>query len=162
MKNKSMIAAALLPILIVGCSNSALEDRIKELEAQVAAPVETTTTVAPTTTTTVAPTTTTEAPKPAATTPRYSAPTRMDEELYLDWVALMGPDLYWELSDQDLLDTAYMVCAFHDAGGDLQGISEILVEVINSYRLQWASDQWAAMTAGAVVYLCPEHSWMYE
>lgn len=154
---KTFIAIA-LAVPLVGCSNSALEDRIKELEAQVAAPAESTTT----TTTTVPPTTTTETPKPTTTVARYSAPSWNAEDDYMDWIYQMAPDLWWELSERDILDTAYMICAFHDAGGDLQGISEILAQVINDYRLQWAADQWAALTAGAVVYLCPEHSWMYE
>lgn len=103
----------------------------------------------------VAPTpTNTWTPEPPAPNPVY-----VDEQSYLDTVNGTYNEYVLGTSDSELLDYGYGICDYLDSGYDLYDIIDLVVENTTDPE---EAEAWGAITAGAMLYLCPEYDYMLD
>jgi hypothetical protein len=62
-------------------------------------------------------------------------------------------------TEEQLLQMGLLVCEEFDRGSTLDQVTMALVEVLNDSNTAYLAEGMAAVTAGALTYLCPEHSW---
>ncbi len=104
---------------------------------------------------------TTPAPTPTSTWTPDPEPVYSDEELFLDAVSVYGNDITDYMSDSDLLEMGWTVCDVLDEGYTLDDIvNEFLYNSTLSTEEEFAAV--GTIVGGAVVYLCPEYSYMID
>lgn len=103
----------------------------------------------------------TSAPTPTSTWTPDPEPVYSDEELFLNSIDLYGNDITDYMSDADLLDMGWTTCDVLDQGYTLEDIANELV-----YNSDLSTEEEFAavgtIVGGAVVYLCPEYSYMID
>lgn len=120
-------------------------------------------TVEPTTTTTDAPVRTTTT-QPASTRPPaiVDVPAVYDPSGYDTSIWAGARDFWWQFSTEELLNMGLIICQQFDQGRTIEQVAMDLVEILISNGLENMSDGVAAMTASALMYLCPEHEWWLD
>ena len=112
--------------------------------------------------TTVQRTTTT---RPAETRPPASAPATSSyysPELYDDFLWESVNEFWWLFTEDQLLQMGLLVCQEFDRGQTLDQVTESLIGVMSNTSTLYLSEGMAAVTAGALTFLCPEHGWWLE
>lgn len=147
---KSLIAVALVGVIgLTACGKETVYIVTEATEA----PAE----EAPDTT--VKRTTTT---KPAETRPPASVPDPVsvyNPEGYDTFLWESVNDFWWLFTTEELLTMGLLVCEEFDRGSTLDEVSEQLVNVMANTNTAYLAEGMAAVTAGAVSFLCPEHYW---
>lgn len=70
---------------------------------------------------------------------------------------------FWAaFSTEDLLQMGLVVCDTFDSGATLDDVTSVLIASMTRTGTLYAMEGVAAMTAGALTFLCPEHSWWLE
>jgi hypothetical protein len=112
--------------------------------------------------TTVKRTTTTQ---PAETRPPASVPSSSsvyDPEEYDTFIWSSVKDFWWLFTKEDLLTMGLLVCEEFDRGSTLDEVTQQLINAMTNTNTAYLMEGLAAVTAGALTYLCPEHSWWLE
>ena len=112
--------------------------------------------------TTVQRTTTT---KPAETRPPASAPApsgSYSPALYDDFLWESVNEFWWLFTEDQLLQMGLLVCQEFDRGQTLDQVTESLIGVMSNTSTLYLSEGMAAVTAGALTFLCPEHGWWLD
>lgn len=114
------------------------------------------------TTTTVARTTTTRPPetRPPANVPSYSGD--YDPEMYDDFLWTSVNDFWWLFTQDQLLTMGLLVCEAFDSGATLDDVTNELLSAMANTSTIYLMEGLAAVTAGAVTFLCPEHAWWLD
>jgi len=101
------------------------------------------------------------APEPTNTwTPDTpDVPSYSDEELYLDAVNGTGNSYILSTSDSELLDYGWTICGLFDDG---YGIADIVEVVVENAVTEEEAGAWGSITGAAIVYLCPEYSYLID
>lgn len=122
----------------------------------------TTTEVSEQETTTEAPTTT--KPKQTRPTVTYSpGPTGgYDPEGYDTALFTQARDFWTVFSTEELLEAGLMVCQELDNGATIDEVTETIVSALIQSNALDAMEGFAAMTAAALMFLCPEHEWWLD
>jgi len=109
--------------------------------------------------TTVARTTTTRPveTRPPANVPSYSGD--YDPEMYDDFLWTSVNDFWWLFSKDQLLTMGLLVCEAFDSGATLDDVTNELLSAMANTSTIYLMEGLAAVTAGAVTFLCPEHAW---
>lgn len=100
--------------------------------------------------------------KPAETRPPASVPDPVsvyDPEGYDTFLWESVNDFWWLFTTEELLTMGLLVCEEFDRGSTLDEVSEQLVNVMANTNTAYLAEGMAAVTAGAVTFLCPEHYW---
>ena len=106
--------------------------------------------------------TTTASPKttvPAATRPPSNVPDYSggyDPELYDDFLWESVNEFWWLFSEDQLLQMGLLVCEEFDRGSTMDEVTRALTQIVQNTSPAFM-DGLAAVTAGALVFLCPEH-----
>lgn len=106
----------------------------------------------------------TPAPKPQPTntwTPEPEVPSYSSEDEYLWALSDMNNDIIDYSSDSDLLDMGWAVCDVLDDGYDLNDIIDYFVYE-SDFSTEEEFEALGIVVGGAVVYLCPEYSYMID
>lgn len=109
--------------------------------------------------TTVKRTTTTQ---PKATRPPSNVPSSSsiyDPEGYDAFLWESVNDFWWLFTTEDLLQMGLLVCESFDAGATLDEVTLELINAMANTNTVHLAEGMAAVTAGALTYLCPEHGW---
>lgn len=100
--------------------------------------------------------------QPAATRPPASIPTTpatYDPEAYDTFLWESVNEFWWLFTGEQLLAMGLLVCEAFDDGYTLDEVTEELVSVLTNINSPQFMEGLAAVTAGALTYLCPEHSY---
>lgn len=116
----------------------------------------TTTLPAKTTTTTVKPTDTRPPSQPQAVSDVY------DPEAYDAFLWEQVNDFWWLYSKDQLLQMGLLICEEFDSGATLDQVNSELMAIMENTDTLYLMNGVAAMSAAAVTFLCPEHSWWLE
>lgn len=112
--------------------------------------------------TTVKRTTTTQ---PAETRPPATVPSTSsvyDPEGYDTFLWSSVKDFWWLFTKEELLTMGLLVCEEFDRGSTLDEVTQQLINAMANTNTAYLMEGLAAVTAGALNYLCPEHSWWLE
>lgn len=112
--------------------------------------------------TTVKRTTTTQ---PAVTRPPASVPSSSgiyDPEGYDTFLWESVNDFWWLFTTEELLTMGLLVCEEFDRGQTLDQVTASLIDVMMNTNTEYLMEGLAAVTAGAVTFLCSEHSWWMD
>jgi hypothetical protein len=117
----------------------------------------------PTTTSTAVENTTTQpaGTRPPADTPSVSAG-KYDPEAYDTFLWNSVNDFWWLFTQDQLLQMGLIVCEEFDSGATLDQVTEQLLNAMADTNTMYLMEGLAAVTASAVTFLCPEHSWVLE
>lgn len=126
-----------------------------------------TTTDAPekeTTTTAVAETTTTtESMSFRPPSSNYQeVPNYYDPENYDAFLWESVNEFWWLFTTDQLLAMGLLVCEEFDRGQTLDQVTESLIGAMSNTSTLYLSEGLAAVTAGALTFLCPEHGWWLD
>ena len=113
-------------------------------------------------------TTTTKPPQttpPLATRPPSNVPDYSGEyspDLYDSFLWESVNDFWWLFTEDQLLQMGLLVCEEFDRGSTLEDVNYSLLNVMNNTDTLYLMEGLAAVVAGAVIFLCPEHSWWLD
>lgn len=110
-----------------------------------------------TTTTTKAPT-----PRPSSSTFPDSTSSIYDPASYDSAIWTQARDFWWMFTTEELLNMGLLICEELDAGSSLESVSQQLVDIMINTNTAYLAQGLAAMTAAALMYLCPEHQWQID
>ena len=114
--------------------------------------------------TTVARATTTSNPqsfRPPASN-YQEVPNYYDPEQYDTFLWESENDFWWLFTKEQLLAMGLLVCEAFDDGYTLDEVTEELISAMINTGTSDLMEGLAAVTAGAVTFLCPEHSWWMD
>jgi hypothetical protein len=123
-----------------------------------------TTSTKPKTTTTLA-TTPPLATRPPAFVPEdgyQEVPNYYDPDGYDTFIWTSVRDFWWLFTTDELLQMGLLVCEEFDRGSTLDEVSFALAGVMMDTNTAYLAEGLAAVTAGALTFLCPEHGWWLE
>lgn len=102
-----------------------------------------------------------QASRPPASTGQASS-SIYDPEGYDTFLWESVNDFWWLFTTEELLTMGLLVCEEFDRGQTLDQVTASLIDVMMSTNTEYLMEGLAAVTAGAVTFLCSEHSWWMD
>jgi hypothetical protein len=99
---------------------------------------------------------------PLATRPPSNVPTYnggYSPESYDNFLWESVNDFWWLFTTDQLLQMGLLVCEEFDRGSTLEDVNYSLLNIMSDTNTLYLMEGLAAVVAGAVVFLCPEHEW---
>lgn len=114
------------------------------------------------TTTTERATTTTQPDETRPPSQSLGTSTIYDPDLYDNFLWTSVNEFWWLFSQEQLLQMGLLVCEAFDSGATLDEVTIELTNAMNNTNTIYLAEGLAAVTAGALTFLCPEHNWWLE
>ena len=102
-----------------------------------------------------------QASRPPASTGQASS-SIYDPEGYDTFLWESVNDFWWLFTTEELLTMGLLVCEEFDRGQTLDQVTASLIDVMMNTNTEYLMEGLAAVTAGAVTFLCSEHSWWMD
>jgi hypothetical protein len=126
----------------------------------------TATTETETTTTLPGVSTTVRVTPPLSSRPPSNAPGKQpglyDPEQYDTFLWSNVNEFWWLFTREQLLQMGLLVCEEFDRGATLDQVTASLVRIMTNTNTEYLAEGLAGVTAGALMFLCSEHSWWLE
>jgi hypothetical protein len=152
MFKKFLVPTSMALAILAGCGDTVyVVDDTSNTDESIVAEVE------ETTTTTKAPT-----PRPPSSTFPESTSSVYDPDSYDTAIWSQARDFWWMFTTEELLNMGLLICEELDAGSSLESVSQQLVDIMINTNTAYLAQGLAAMTAAALMYLCPEHQWQID